>query len=420
MVFLLESGFAQQTDVARAFFRSERTVRRYQRRYAQGGMAALDREEGWRRGRRRISGKRLRSIEMLKSQGMSNRAIAHRLGVSEKAIRKLVGPSKPTDSAQLAFVGITTAARRRPSDAGDHESMGPARHRGRLPHVRALATGRSSRKQIALGRPSSSARRRMNRRSLMRRHRPLRLIGNHLDDVGQVLSFGCELDDGPLVEVSDFDALGNAAALLEELRHASTGCAQLLAEPAMGDLEAPHGRPAPFGAALGIGDGAGRVLRLDLVIDERIEQELLSLVLDAPVASCISPWLRSARPIERMPPRPSARCSTKRRQSSPALTCEFGSQCVRHRVSGLLSPARRSSAALPRPSPRLPDRRRTGHFCAMLRRSEISLYAPGSGCLLTAARRVDHRRGTLNGCREGGSQFCTWQACTWTAGPGPC
>ena len=44
------------------------------------------------------------------SQGMSNRAIAHRLGVSEKAIRKLVGPSKPADSAQLAFVGITTAA----------------------------------------------------------------------------------------------------------------------------------------------------------------------------------------------------------------------------------------------------------------------------------------------------------------------
>jgi hypothetical protein len=33
------------------------------------------------------------SIELLKSQGMSNRAIAHRLGVSEKAIRKLVGAS---------------------------------------------------------------------------------------------------------------------------------------------------------------------------------------------------------------------------------------------------------------------------------------------------------------------------------------
>jgi transposase-like protein len=115
MVFLVASGFAQQTDVARAFARSVRTVRRSQGRYAQGGMAALGREEGWRRGRRRISGKRLRSIEMLKSQGMSNRAIAHRLGVSEKAIRKLVGPSKPAESAQLALAGITTAAGRPPA-----------------------------------------------------------------------------------------------------------------------------------------------------------------------------------------------------------------------------------------------------------------------------------------------------------------
>jgi len=107
MVFLVESGFAQQTEVARAFARSVRSVRRHQRRYAQGGMAALGREEGWRRGRRRISGKRLRSIETLKSQGMSNRAIAHRLGVSEKAIRKLVGASRPAEDAQLAFAAMT-------------------------------------------------------------------------------------------------------------------------------------------------------------------------------------------------------------------------------------------------------------------------------------------------------------------------
>ena len=118
MVFLVASGFAQQTDVARAFGRSVRSVRRHQGRYAQGGMAALGREEGWRRGRRRLSGQRLRSIEMLKSQGMSNRVIAHRLGVSEKAIRKLVGPSKPAGSAQLAFAAMTTAAAEPPPAAG--------------------------------------------------------------------------------------------------------------------------------------------------------------------------------------------------------------------------------------------------------------------------------------------------------------
>jgi transposase len=118
MVCLMEQGFAQQTDVARAFGRSVRTVHRYQRRYAEGGMAALGREEGWRRGRRRISGTRLRTIESLKSEGMSNRAIAHRLGVTEKAIRKLVGPSNPADVAQPVFAGITTAA------AGQQSTIG--------------------------------------------------------------------------------------------------------------------------------------------------------------------------------------------------------------------------------------------------------------------------------------------------------
>jgi transposase len=118
MVFLVQSGFAQQNEVARAFARSVRSVRRYQRRYAQGGMAALGSEEGWRRGRRRISGKRLRSIDVLKSQGMSNRAIAQRLGVTEKAIRKLVGVSQPPASAQLALAGITSAAAAEPSASG--------------------------------------------------------------------------------------------------------------------------------------------------------------------------------------------------------------------------------------------------------------------------------------------------------------
>ena len=81
------------------------------------GMAALGREEGWRRGRRRISGKRLCTIERLKSHGLSNRAIAHRLGVNEKAIRKLVGPSKPTESAQLGLPVIKTDAEK-PAESG--------------------------------------------------------------------------------------------------------------------------------------------------------------------------------------------------------------------------------------------------------------------------------------------------------------
>ena len=103
MVMLVDSGFAQQAEVARAFSKSERTVRRYQERYEQAGMVGLGRIEGWRRGRRRISGKRLRIIERLKDEGLSNRAIAQRLGVNEKAIRKLVGSSKDEELAQLVL-----------------------------------------------------------------------------------------------------------------------------------------------------------------------------------------------------------------------------------------------------------------------------------------------------------------------------
>jgi hypothetical protein len=36
---------------------------------------------------------------------MSSRAIALRLGISEKAIRKLIGPSQAADGAQLALAG---------------------------------------------------------------------------------------------------------------------------------------------------------------------------------------------------------------------------------------------------------------------------------------------------------------------------
>lgn len=106
MVMLVESGFAQQTEVARAFGKTERSVRRYQERYGQAGMAGLGRPGGWRRGRRRISGKRLRLIERLKSSGLSNRAIAQRMGVHENAIRKLVGPSKGEEAEQLALVSV--------------------------------------------------------------------------------------------------------------------------------------------------------------------------------------------------------------------------------------------------------------------------------------------------------------------------
>ena len=94
MVLLVDGGYATQVEVAAAFGCTDRTVRRHLARYATGGMTALATRSGWRAGRRRIAGKRVRVIEHLTSDGMSNRQIALRLGVTERAIRKQVGPSE--------------------------------------------------------------------------------------------------------------------------------------------------------------------------------------------------------------------------------------------------------------------------------------------------------------------------------------
>jgi len=114
MVLLVDNGYATQTEIGVAFGCSERTVRRHQQRYADGGMTALATRSGWRPGRRRIPSRRVRIVERLKAQGVSNREIARRLGVTERAIRKLVGPSEqppvqqwlPLDNAAESCSGL--------------------------------------------------------------------------------------------------------------------------------------------------------------------------------------------------------------------------------------------------------------------------------------------------------------------------
>src|SRR2546422_4726814 len=53
MVSLVEQGWANQTEVARAFACSARTVRRHQRRFEEGGLAALGHTDGYPPGRAR-------------------------------------------------------------------------------------------------------------------------------------------------------------------------------------------------------------------------------------------------------------------------------------------------------------------------------------------------------------------------------
>jgi predicted RecB family nuclease len=89
MVNLVNQGLANQTDVARAFGCSTRTVRRHQRRFEDGGLAALARSPGP-PGRARVAVSNRQLVQDLNLQGHSHREIARRVGVSEKTIRKLV------------------------------------------------------------------------------------------------------------------------------------------------------------------------------------------------------------------------------------------------------------------------------------------------------------------------------------------
>ena len=104
MVSLVEQGWADQNDVARAFGFSVRTLRRDQRRYEDGGLAALGRPPGYPCGRARVTGLRRHTLEKLKIDGHSNCEIGRRLGISESAVRKLLlrmGWREPVRQSEL-------------------------------------------------------------------------------------------------------------------------------------------------------------------------------------------------------------------------------------------------------------------------------------------------------------------------------
>jgi Bacterial regulatory proteins, luxR family len=108
MILLFESGYADQNDIARCFGYSARSLRRYQERLQAGGLSALARPEGRPSGspsRHKRNHERDRTILRLKAKGMSNRWIAGRLGLSEKAVRKSLRRLgwKPCPEPRLAF-----------------------------------------------------------------------------------------------------------------------------------------------------------------------------------------------------------------------------------------------------------------------------------------------------------------------------
>lgn len=90
MISLVEQGWADQNDVARVFGYAARTVRRQQRRFDEGGLAALGRKGGYPTGRARLPSCRSKKVQQLRAAGNSHRQIARLMGVSAPAIRKLL------------------------------------------------------------------------------------------------------------------------------------------------------------------------------------------------------------------------------------------------------------------------------------------------------------------------------------------
>jgi len=83
MVSLVRCGYADQSEVARVFTCSTRTLRRRERRFEAGGMSALGREAGRPCGTYCAPSVWASRAKSLKAQGLSVRDIAQRLGVSK-------------------------------------------------------------------------------------------------------------------------------------------------------------------------------------------------------------------------------------------------------------------------------------------------------------------------------------------------
>ncbi len=141
---------------------------------------------------------------MLKSQGMSNRAIAHRLGVSEKAIRKLVGPSKPAESAQLAFAGITTTAAGEPptsaKSTGDDADRATSSAEDRAGDRDPIAASADDREPVPMSLDRDASDRTFDRQlaylGLLDDAAPLFREGSSVPGVGVLLALPCLVESG--------------------------------------------------------------------------------------------------------------------------------------------------------------------------------------------------------------------------------
>jgi transposase len=129
MVSLIDQGWAEQKEVARAFCCSARSVRRHQRRFEDGGLPALGRSRGYPRGHPRLPASHARQVTRLKGHGFSNCQIATRMGVTEKSVRNVLrrmGWTKPEQAEELLpLVGESACPNVSVSSMADPEQSVP-------------------------------------------------------------------------------------------------------------------------------------------------------------------------------------------------------------------------------------------------------------------------------------------------------
>jgi transposase len=89
-VLLVTQGWADQNDVARAFKKGERTVRRNLRRFEEGGLAALGPPTGYPKGRSRLARSLEDKVLKMRTGGVSAASIAFTVGVTVTTVRAIL------------------------------------------------------------------------------------------------------------------------------------------------------------------------------------------------------------------------------------------------------------------------------------------------------------------------------------------
>jgi transposase len=128
MIHLVESGLASQQEVAEAFDCSRLTIFRAQKKYEEGGIAALVPKKTGPKDGSQINNAKARRILALKRKGLTHVAIASRLGLKEDAVRKALkrmGWSQPKVAEEMTLALSEQSNKIDPAELSPSEQIVP-------------------------------------------------------------------------------------------------------------------------------------------------------------------------------------------------------------------------------------------------------------------------------------------------------